>query len=865
ICTPRSLDMIVGILGIIKAGGAYTPIDPEYPQERISYMLEDSGGSIIVSTSSARSKLPVNEDSIIIELDNHWESITKESKERVQSALTANHLAYVIYTSGSTGKPKGVMIEHRSLVNFIFGIDKVLPLDQSDHLLAITSISFDISILELFWTICRGITVTVSGDNKLFTGFNKYLNNGVGTTQMDFSLFYFSSQIGVADNKYDLLLRSVEFADRNNFSAVWLPERHFHEFGGLFPNPAVLGAALATITKNVQIRSGSVVLPLNDVIRIAEEWSIVDNLSNGRVSLSIASGWHADDFVLMPGNYAQRHEIMFRQIEELKALWRGFGVKRINGNNTEVEVKIFPRPIQPEIPIWITSAGNSDTFKNAGKIGAKVLTHLLGQNIEDLEKKIAIYKQSLEENGYSSRDAQVALMLHTYIGSDLEKVKTEVKEPFKFYLKSSINLINNLAKSLNIKIDKIDERDENELLEIAFERYWQTAALLGTKESCEALVQKLSSIGVTEIACLIDFGVANEKVIEGLDYLNDLRKTFNQSISPKFPNQTITSLQITPSYLGALIEDHQSHLFLKSLKHIIVGGEKLPEDLLEKLSVRTEAAIYNMYGPTETTIWSTVKKIDFGSGITIGKPIQNTGIYILNPNKDLCPIGVLGELYIGGAGIARGYFKQPELTGKRFTQNPFTGNSADKIYNTGDLARWLPNGEIEIAGRNDDQIKLSGYRIEPGEIEYVINQTVGVKKSVVTIKEDSKGNKTLVGYVQVNHTFDKTELHARLGTMLPNFMVPSIIMELDEFPLTNNGKINKKALPSPNGIGLLPDQFMAPRDEVERILANILEQLLGAERVGVHDNFFELGVHSLLALRLVSAARHALEVELVMA
>jgi len=226
----------------------------------------------------------------------------------------------------------------------------------------------------------------------------------------------------------------------------------------------------------------------------------------------------------MPGNYAHRHEIMFSQIEELKALWKGSTVRRLNGNNTEIDVKIFPRPIQAEIPIWITSAGNTETFKNAGKIGAKILTHLLGQRIEDLEKNIAIYKQSLKESGYPSHDAKVALMLHTYIGSDLDKVKSEVKEPFKFYLKSSISLINNLAKSLNIKIEKIDERDENELLEIAFERYWQTSALLGTKESCEVIVHKLASIGVTEIACLIDFGIADEKVIEGLNYLNDLRK-----------------------------------------------------------------------------------------------------------------------------------------------------------------------------------------------------------------------------------------------------------------------------------------------------------------------------------------------------
>jgi natural product biosynthesis luciferase-like monooxygenase protein len=263
----------------------------------------------------------------------------------------------------------------------------------------------------------------------------------------------------------------------------------------LFPNPAVLGRRPASQTKNIEIRAGSVVLPLNDEVRIAEDWSVVDNLSNGRVSLSIASGWHADDFVLMPQNYPQRHEIMFRQIEALKALWRGESIKRINGLDKEIEVKIFPRPLQPELPVWITSAGNRETFKAAGKIGAKILTHLLGQDVEDLEKNIVFYKQSLKENGYSLQDAKVAIMLHTYVGADLETVKTTVREPFKSYLRSSVSLVKNLVKSLNISNENFDENDIEAILEIAFERYWQTSALLGTVESCSPLVEKLHSIG----------------------------------------------------------------------------------------------------------------------------------------------------------------------------------------------------------------------------------------------------------------------------------------------------------------------------------------------------------------------------------
>ena len=242
-----------------------------------------------------------------------------------------------------------------------------LPLDQKDHLLAITSVSFDISILELLWTLCRGIRITIKGDDVGLTDFDAYLpkDRKIG---MDFSLFYFSSRDEIKqNNKYDFLLRSADFGDKNNFSAIWLPERHFHEFGGMFPNPSVLGAGLATVTKNIEIRSGSIVLPLHDVVRVAEEWSMVDNLSNGRVSLSLASGWNADDFVLMQDNYRHRKSILFDQLGELRKLWRGETVKRRNGQNKEVEIKIFPRPVQKELPVWITSGGELRYIRGLGK------------------------------------------------------------------------------------------------------------------------------------------------------------------------------------------------------------------------------------------------------------------------------------------------------------------------------------------------------------------------------------------------------------------------------------------------------------------------------------------------------------------
>src|SRR6185369_2462818 len=209
-------------------------------------------------------------------------------------------LAYVIYTSGSTGKPKGVMVCHRTAANFFRGMDEKIGTEPGVWL-AVTSISFDISVLELFWTLTRGFKVVLQGDEGSFRA--RQTRNRQAERKIDFSLFYFASDAGRTEgDKYKLLIEGAKFADTNGLSAVWTPERHFHSFGGLYPNPAVTSAALAVLTKRIHLRAGSVVLPLHNPLRIAEDWAVIDNLSGGRIGLSFASGWHPNDFVLAPQN-----------------------------------------------------------------------------------------------------------------------------------------------------------------------------------------------------------------------------------------------------------------------------------------------------------------------------------------------------------------------------------------------------------------------------------------------------------------------------------------------------------------------------------------------------------------------------------
>ncbi|BCL83201.1 non-ribosomal peptide synthetase [Ktedonobacteria bacterium brp13] len=338
---------------------------------------------------------------------------------------------------------------------------------------------------------------------------------------MQFSLLYFSSDATEStDNIYELLLESAKFADQHDFTAVWVPERHFHPFGGLYPNPSVLASALAMATQKIRLRAGSVVLPMHHPVRVAEEWSVVDNLSSGRVDLAFALGWSPNDFVLAPDKYAQRKELLFSGIETFQTLWRGGSVVLPNGLGKETAIKIYPLPRQSELTPWITCTSSIERFVDAGAMGANVLTGLLFQSPEELAEKIQAYRRARAEHGYDPETGHVTLMLHTFIGDDLDEVREKVRGPFTDYLKSSVDL----WRSREQRLANLTSQEQEQVLSYAFERYFQTHALFGTPKTASAMVEKLSAMGVDEIACLIDFGLDPETVMDGLHFLNSVRK-----------------------------------------------------------------------------------------------------------------------------------------------------------------------------------------------------------------------------------------------------------------------------------------------------------------------------------------------------
>jgi len=485
VAVERSEALVVSLLAVLKSGAAYVPLDAHYPKDRLSWIVENSGMQVLLTTPETRQRLPLHGRPISA-LDPSDSSGGFQCSEPVRSNATGSNLAYVIYTSGSTGKPKGVMIENRNVVNFFTGMDRVLDCEPGVWL-AVTSVSFDISVLELLWTLTRGFKVVVHGDE------------GIG--------------------------------------------------------------------------------------------SIADEIA--------------------------RHHV--------------------------------------------------------------------------------------------------------------------------------------------------------------------------------------------------------------------------------------THLQMTPSLARMLTLDPRVFASLSSLRQILLGGEVVPASVIRLLRQVFKGEIHNMYGPTETTVWSTQCHIEDTDGaISIGRPIANTQVYLLDSQLNPVPAGETGELFIGGDGVVRGYWNRSDLTAERFLKIPSL--SENRIYRTGDLARLLPNGNLDFLGRADFQIKLRGHRIEPGEIEAALEQIPGIKQAVLVAREDREGDKRLVAYLVGEAS--QAILRSTLESKLPDYMVPSAFVFLPAFPLTANGKIDRKALlalPAPNvrSHGATTHSQSEPVSDMERTICQAWQDALGVPVVRLNDNFFDLGAHSL--------------------
>lgn len=375
---------------------------------------------------------------------------------------------------------------------------------------------------------------------------------------------------------------------------------------------------------------------------------------------------------------------------------------------------------------------------------------------------------------------------------------------------------------------------------------------------------KLSAIKKMAVATNLTFDISVLEIFGSLCLGKELHVFSNEEINnpekymKRLHDSCIDGVQLTPSRLTQLY--HLDTKFQDSLQVMLVGGEALSENLYQKLKKEPFESI-NVYGPTETTIWSSSLNIKESDHVTIGSPLPNEQIYIIDTHNNLLTEGLIGEICIGGKGVAKGYLNRPELTAQKFIKSPFSPN--ERIYKTGDLGKWLPDGKIAFEGRGDDQVKIRGHRIELGEIESILLTHEEIDEALIMAKDTDADSMSLVAYFVSKEELKASDLRTYLMNFLPKYMVPDYFVRLDTFPLNTNGKVDKRAFPSPNIHELKREtNYVAPTNEIEEKLVKIWEYILGKEKIGVKDDFFELGGNSIKVMTLSSAIREEFGVNL---
>jgi natural product biosynthesis luciferase-like monooxygenase protein len=949
ITTPRGPDMVIAVLAVLRCGAAFVPIDPAYPQVRRDLVLTDAQLRCVIGE--------VGSSTTSVEVVSAQDLAATIDAEVLDGALgSKTDVAYMIYTSGSTGRPKGVEIEHRQLDNFALAMDGVLGVADTDPTqdrtstdqastgrrtwLAVTSLSFDISMLELLWTLSRGFTVILAPAGLIETqaaGLGGRTENLPSKENSGVSLFFFGNAnvTGVAHENpsahdpYRLVLEAAQMADSTGFDAVWTPERHFHNFGGAFPNPAVMGAAIAAVTKRLRIRAGSVVTPLHHPIRIVEDWALVDRLSAGRVDVSLATGWRRDDGVLGVNwstvttaseetnstksisstnsiDSTKSDDEVERAVDLLRTLWRGTEVQfALSTGAGDVAISTLPAPVQPEFPLFLTTAGNPSSFVRAGRLGARLLTHQLGQTDRQLADNITRYRNAWVTAGHEGR-GHVAVMAHTFVGGDLSPDSPEgqqLRAALRNYVEQSVDLIKAAPQAFPtlggtpttattpVEFSAASTAD---LTDAVVERFVYQTGIFGPVDRAAARIEALMDLGADEVACLVDFGLDAATVLRGVAALGAITQQrvgalgqTAQSEAKNLPRGLVagfietygvTHFQCTPSLMSVLLASQADRTALGSIECVLVGGEALPGAMATTLAELGTGLTVNMYGPTETTIWSLADVVTTSTAAAhavapIGGPIANTTIRIVNDQLLSTPLGVAGELLIGGDGVARGYFNRPELTAERFV---VLDDHPGRWYRTGDLVQMASTGRVEFLGRIDQQVKIRGNRVELGEIEAAISSACGAR-SVAVVAVQSSGGTTgaaetslaaFIGDVprDMPAGLDVSKLRSRLLEMIPAVMIPSRFEVLPHLPLTPNGKIDRNTLTAiaaqarvPSEVPTLPapSQPSAPRVATDtgiddrELVAEAMSEALG-HRISDDVGFFDAGGHSLAALHVIA-------------
>jgi natural product biosynthesis luciferase-like monooxygenase protein/amino acid adenylation domain-containing protein/non-ribosomal peptide synthase protein (TIGR01720 family) len=714
VCLEPSVERVAALWAVLEAGGAYVLLS--VPQLRELAALAPEGGPPPLLLTHSRVATRVALDGArVLHVDTLLEGtqLLAESVRRVSRDaaplersrpvnVSAETMVCLEPMVGPSGDRLRAVHTHRTVADLFRRLDAA-GAPEGGAWLAAEETHTPGTGLELVWALTRGLRGVLPPERARFRPLSA--SHGASRRGPDFSLSFFANdEDSLGGRKYRLLLEAAKFADAHGFSAVWTPERHFHAFGGLYPRPAVVGAGVATVTERVGIRAGSVVLPLHDPVLVAEEWSVLDNLSEGRVGVSFASGWNANDFVFAPDRYARRKEVMLRGVEEVRSLWRGGTVRRRNGAGDEVELSLRPRPVQKELPLWLTAAGSPETFRLAGELGAYVLTNLMGQHLDELAGKVALYREAWRQHGHPGR-GHVSLMLHTYLGADPAEVRRRVRQPLLDYFRSSVDILAGFVASQGLKVDprSLTPADVDALLEHGLERYAEDGGLFGTPDSCGPVVERVRGLDVDELACLVDFGVEVEATLESLGHLDALRARYSPEPAAAVPGVTLHEGPSAAESLLALLREtgatwlHCTATLAQALADLPGAAEALRpvrRVLLEGATPDTAASLARAL-PSEEVYR------DAGLGLAAWRPsgaaegpeFAGTSWEVVDVRGQPVPPGVVGELAVVGAGVPRGFWNATGPTSLRVIQ---VAGDGERGLATGRRARRRLDGSLEL-------------------------------------------------------------------------------------------------------------------------------------------------------------------------
>ncbi|RKI73405.1 amino acid adenylation domain-containing protein, partial [Corallococcus sp. AB049A] len=692
VCLRSSPEKLSALWAVLSAGGAAIALGPADLARLSVYAPEGARVPVLVTTRNLVASVRVEASRVV-----YVEDVGAQGASSSVSA-DANTLAWLLPTD--PGQPAWAL-GHRELAEFFTALDTRLSPPDGGAWLSASEPSADRPELEALWALTRGLRV-VYPPERITAGLVNLHGGGPRAKAMDLSLIYFANDEDTLQGpKYELLMEGAKYADANGFSAIWTPERHFHSFGGLYPQPAVISAAIAAVTKHVHVRSGSVVLPLHDPLIIAEQWSVVDNVSQGRVGLSVATGWHTQDFTFAPANFERRRDILLEKLATLRALWRGERFKRPGGAGTTVEGALRPKPVQKELPVWLTATSNPETFRMAGELGAGVLTGLLSHSLEELKPKVALYRDAWRRNGHPGR-GHITCMLHTYLGDDEQEVLRLVRQPLLAYFRSSVDIVTSLLLTQGYQgdIQKLSPDDINALLEHTFEHHAKTTGLVGTVDGALRRLRDVRAADVDEVAALIDFGLDTPVVLEGLRRLAVVRERMDAEATARQEQVLVEAEAGVEGLLelarqsGAVLV-HTSARLARTLSELPGARESLSRVgalVVEGASVELGAALHRAAG---VEVWLSG---DAQEGALLPRTPReripaNLQAWVLDAAGQPVPAGVVGELALAGAGLPTALWRAGDEEHRRLVPHP--RESAARLYRTGRHARLRADGRVE--------------------------------------------------------------------------------------------------------------------------------------------------------------------------